>query len=85
MTGFGRGAVDMAKKEPARFVTPDSAARDAEAAKTTRLRALRLAKEAVVAEEKKVAADLEAAAKLAKTHARRRVRAPHPATPPGLT
>ncbi len=75
----------MAKKESARFVTPDSAAREAEAAKTTRLRALRLAKEAVAAEEKKVAADLDAAAKLAKAQARRRVRAPHPATPPGLT
>jgi hypothetical protein len=75
----------MAKKEFARFVTPDSVARDAEAAKTTRLRALRLAKEAEVAEEKKDAADREAAAKLAKTEARRRPRAAHPPTPPGLT
>src|SRR5438034_10257614 len=36
----------MAKKEFAKFVRPDRAAREAEAAKTTRLRALRLAKEA---------------------------------------
>ncbi|MGC2412238.1 MAG: hypothetical protein WA459_06030 [Stellaceae bacterium] len=75
----------MAKKGFAKFVTPDSAAREAEAAKTTRLRALRLAKEAVVAGEKKDAADREAAAKLEKAQARRRVRAPHPPTPPGLT
>ena len=42
----------MAKKEFAKFVGPDGAAREAEAAKTTRLRALRLAREAEVAEEK---------------------------------
>ncbi len=68
----------MAKKESAKFVPPDSAARAAEAAKTTRLRALRLAKEAVVAEEKKVAAELDAAAKLAKAQSRRRVRGARP-------
>jgi hypothetical protein len=71
----------MAKKQFARFVTPDSVARDAEAAKTTRLRGLRLAKEAEAAEEKKEAANREAAAKSAKVGARRRVRASHPATP----
>ncbi len=71
----------MAKKEFPRFVTPDAEARAAEAAKTTRLRALRLAKEA----EDKDAADRAAAAKLAKAEPRRRVRAPHPAVPPGLT
>ncbi len=71
----------MAKKEFAKFVRPDGAAREAEAAKTTRLRALRLAKEAEIAEEKKDAAIREA---LAKTELRRRVRAPHP-TPPGPT
>ena len=74
----------MAKKEFAKFVGPDGAAREAEAAKTTRLRALRLAKEAEIAEEKKAAADREAAAKLAKVEARRRVRVPHPPIPPGL-
>ena len=56
----------MAKKEFAKFVRPDGAAREAEAAKTTRLRALRLAREAEIAEEKKAVADREAAAKLAK-------------------
>ncbi len=75
----------MAKKEFAKFVRPDGAAREAEAAKTTRLRALRLAKEAEIAEEKKDAAIREAAAKLAKTELRRRVRAPHPPTSPGPT
>ena len=72
----------MAKKEFPRFVTPDGAAREAEAAKTTRLRALRLAREAETAAEKKDAAEREVAAKLAKTVSRRRVRAPHPAIPP---
>jgi len=71
----------MAKKEFPRFVTPDGEARAAEAAKTTRLRALRLAKEA----EDKDVAEREAAAKLAKAEPRRRVRTPHPAIPPGLT
>lgn len=73
----------MAKKEFAKFVTPDSVVRNAEAAKTTRLRALRLAREAEIAGEKKDAADREAAAKLEKAQSRRRVRAPHPATPAG--
>src|SRR6266478_3061429 len=63
----------MAKKEFAKFVRPDRAAREAEAAKTTRLRALRLAREAEIAEETKAAANREAAAKLAKAQARRRV------------
>jgi hypothetical protein len=76
---------DMAKKEFAKFVRPDGAAREAEAAKTTRLRALRLAREAEIAEEKKDAAIREAAEKLAKAELRRRIRAPHPATPPGPT
>jgi len=75
----------MAKKESAKFVRPDGAAREAEAAKTTRLRALRLAKEAEIAEEKKAAASREAAAKLEKAESRRRVRAPHPPTSPGPT
>jgi len=73
---------EMAKKEFPRFVTPDGAAREAEAAKTTRLRALRLAREAEVAAEKKDAAEREAAAKLAKSPARRRARAPQPAATP---
>ena len=75
----------MAKKEFAKFVRPDGAAREAEAAKTNRLRALRLAREAEIAEEKKAAADREAAAKLAKAELRRRVRAPQPPASPGLT
>jgi hypothetical protein len=70
----------MAKKQFARFVTPDSVARDAEAAKTIRLRGLRLAREAEAAEQKKEAADREAAAKLAKAGLRH-ARASHPATP----
>jgi hypothetical protein len=73
---------EMAKKEFPRFVTPDSVAREAEAAKTTRLRALRLAREAEAAAEKKDAAEREAAAKLAKSPARRRVRAAQPPIPP---
>jgi hypothetical protein len=72
----------MAKKEFPRFVTPDGAARDAEAAKTTRLRALRLAKEAETAAQKKDEAEREAAAKLAKAPPRRRARAAPPPTPP---
>jgi len=72
----------MAKKEFPRFVTPDSAAREAEAAKTTRLRALRLAREAETAAEKKEAAEREAAAKLAKAAPRRRARTLHAAIPP---
>ena len=57
---------------------PDEDERQAEADKTTRLRALRLAKEAEIAEETKATANREAAAKLAKAELRRRVRAPHP-------
>jgi hypothetical protein len=72
----------MAKKEFPRFVTPDGAAREAEAAKTTRLRALRLAKEAEMAAQKKDAAEREAAAKLAKVAPRRRARAAQPPVPP---
>jgi hypothetical protein len=68
----------MAKKEFRRFVTPESADRQAEAAKTTRLRALRLAKEAEIAREKQDAAEREAAAKLAKAKPAKRARAPHP-------
>jgi hypothetical protein len=76
----------MAKKEFPRFVTPDGAAREAEAAKTTRLRALRLAREAEIAVQQKEAAEGEAAAKLAKTALRRRPRASQPPVlpePPG--
>ena len=62
----------MAKKEFAKFVRPDGAAREAEAAKTTRLRALRLAREAEIAEEKKAVADREAAVKFAKAAPRQR-------------
>jgi hypothetical protein len=72
----------MAKKEFPRFVTPDGAAREAEAAKTTRLRALRLAREAEIAAQKKDAAEREAAAKLAKAPPRRRARASQPRVPP---
>ena len=71
----------MAKKEFAKFVRPDGAAREAEAAKTVRLRALRLARDAEIAEEKKAAADREVAEKLAKAALRRRVRTPQPAAP----
>jgi hypothetical protein len=67
----------MAKKDSAKFVRPDGAAREAEAAKTTRLRALRLARDAEIAAEKAE----EKKAKLATAEPRRRVRAPHPATP----
>jgi hypothetical protein len=82
---------EMAKKDFPKFVTPDGAAREAEAAKTTRLRALRLAREAEIAVEKKDAAEREAAAKLAKAPPRRRARAaqppvaPEPAGTAGLT
>jgi len=51
----------MAKNSSAKFVRPDADARQAQAAKTTRLRSLRLAKEAEDA-EKAAAAKLEAAA-----------------------
>jgi hypothetical protein len=63
----------MAKKEFSRFVTPDAAVRAAEAGKTTRLRALRLAKEAEAALEKTAEAEREAAAKLANALSRPRV------------
>ncbi len=63
----------MAKKGFSRYVTPDSAAREAEVVKTAQLRALRLAKEAAAAEEKKAAADrAEAAARRAKLPPRRK-------------
>jgi hypothetical protein len=62
----------MAKKD-SKFVRPDGAAREAEAAKTTRLRALRLARDAEIADAK---------AKAPKPEPRRRVRAPHPPIPP---
>ena len=62
----------MAKKGFSRYVTPDGAAREAEAVKTTQLRALRLAKEAAAAEEKKAVADREAAVKFAKAAPRQR-------------
>jgi hypothetical protein len=53
----------MAKNTSTKFVRPDADIRQAEAAKTTRLRSLRLAKEAENAREA-AAAKLEAAAKL---------------------
>jgi hypothetical protein len=52
----------MAKNSSAKFVRPDADARQVQAAKTMRLRSLRLAKEAEDA-EKAAAAKLEAAAK----------------------
>jgi hypothetical protein len=70
----------MAKNTSAKFVRPDADLRQAEAAKTTRLRSLRLAKEAEDA-EKAAAAKLEAAA----AKARPRVRASQRPTPPGPT
>jgi hypothetical protein len=70
----------MATKQTRKFVAPESAARDAEAAKTTRLRALRLAKEAEEAAAKEAAAR-EAAAKPAKTATRRRPAAHAPIHP----
>ena len=51
----------MAKNTSSKFVRPDADIRQAEAAKTTRLRSLRLAKEAEDA-EKAAAAKIEAAA-----------------------
>jgi hypothetical protein len=75
----------MAKKEASKFVMPDGTARAAEADKTARLRALRLAKEAQAAKEQKDAADIEAAAKHAKAQLRRRVRTPQPPDSPALT
>lgn len=68
----------MTKRENPKVVKPGDDARQAEAAKTTHLRALRLAKEAA----DKNAANREAAAKASKSKPRRRVRAPHASTPP---
>ena len=69
----------MPKPKPdPRLAEAVSAAREAEAAKTNRLRALRLEKEAA----DKEAAAREAAAATAISRARRRQRPPHaPATP----
>ena len=67
----------MTKRGNPKVETPVDDARQAEAAKTTRLRALRLAKEAA----DKDAANREAVAK-ARPEPRRRVRAPHASTPP---
>lgn len=70
-------------KTAAKFVPASDSARQTEAAKTNRLRALRLAKEAADKEAAMAAAALEAAAKLGKSP-RRRVRAtpaPAPAKP----
>jgi hypothetical protein len=64
-------------KTAAKFVPASDAARQTEAAKTSRLRALRLAKEAA----DKEAAAREAAAKPVKPQ-RRRVRATETAAPP---
>jgi hypothetical protein len=70
----------MAKKQSPKFVTPDVAARDAEAAKTARLRGLRLAKEAEDAiRAEKETAEREAAIKLRKSGTRRRALAADPA------
>jgi hypothetical protein len=71
----------MAKNTAAKFVRPDIEARQAEAAKTMRLRSLRLAKEAEEA-EKAAAAKLEAAAAKPRARARNSQRAttPEPTT-----
>ena len=69
----------MAKNASTKFVRPDADIRQAEAAKTMRLRSLRLAKEAEDAKEA-AAAKLEAAAK-----PRPRVRASQRPTPPNPT
>lgn len=71
----------MAAKETKKFVSPDIAARDAEAAKTTRLRALRLAKEAEEATAKKAASREAAAVKTGKSAIRRRAAAEPPIQP----
>lgn len=70
----------MAKNTSTKFVRPDADLRQAEAAKTNRLRLLRLAKEADDA-EKAAAAKLEAAA----AKARPRVRTPQRAAPADST
>jgi hypothetical protein len=71
----------MAKNTSSKFVRPDADIRQAEAAKTTRLRSLRLAKEAEDA-EKAAAAKLEAAAAKLRPRARasRRATSPEPTT-----
>ena len=71
----------MAKNTLTKFVRPDADIRQAEAAKTMRLRSLRLAKEAEDA-EKAAAAKLEAAAAKARPRARtpRRAAQPEPTT-----
>lgn len=75
----------MATKETKKFVSPDIAARDAQAAKTTRLRALRLAKEAEEVAAKEVASREAAAAKAGKSASRRRTAAASPPIQPELT
>ena len=71
----------MAKNTLTKFVRPDADIRQAEAAKTMRLRSLRLAKEAEDA-EKAAAAKIEAAAAKARPRARapRRAAQPEPTT-----
>jgi hypothetical protein len=59
----------MAKNTSTKFVRPDADLRQAEAAKTSRLRVLRLAKEAEDA-DKAAAAKLEAAAAKPRTRVR---------------
>ena len=66
------------KRANPKTVKAGDAAQQAEAAKTMRLRALRLAKEAA----DKDVANREAAAKAARSEPRRRVRAPQGSTPP---
>jgi hypothetical protein len=73
--------IDMATKETKKFVSPDIAARDAQAAKTTRLRALRLAKEAEEIAAKEAADREAAAAKTGKSAIRRRAAAAPPIQP----
>jgi len=71
----------MAAKETKKFVSPDIAARDALAAKTTRLRALRLAKEAEEAAAKEAASREAATAKTGKSAIRSRAAAEPPIRP----
>jgi hypothetical protein len=72
----------MATKSPRKFVSPANTTREAEAAKTTRLRALRLAKEAEDTAAAKEAATRAAAAKLVKPGTRRRAATAVPAIQP---
>ena len=67
----------MMGKSSGKGAKPDDDARAAETAKTARLRALRLAKEAA----DKDVADREAAAKASRAKPRRRVHAATPPTP----